>query len=82
MDLFGRKRGDWVKKVQGTPAQISKSYVNNTISENKEVTGDGKGGKGKGKADEGRTKTGIELAREKFAQNKAKKGTGVNKIAI
>ena len=82
MDLFGRKRGDWVKKVQGTPAQIGKGYVNDAVSESKGATSNGKGGKGKGKTDEGRTKTGIELAREKFAQNKAKKGTGVNKIAV
>ena len=82
MDLFGRKRGDWVKKVQGTLAQIGKGYVNDAVSESKGATSNGKGGKGKGKTDEGRTKTGIELAREKFAQNKAKKGTGVNKIAV
>ena len=78
MDLFKRKRGDWVKRVQGTaPGQTGKGYVNDSETPSK----DGKGS-GKGKTAEGeRKKTGIELARQKFAQNKAKKATGVNKIA-
>jgi nucleolar protein 9 len=77
MDIFKRKRGDWVKKVQGTvPGQMGKGYVNDAVAE-------GKDGKGKGKAVGGeKKKTGIELAREKFAQNRAKKGTGVNKIQV
>jgi nucleolar protein 9 len=81
MDLFGRKRGEWVKKVQGSPTQTGKGYNHDGAAESKE-SGKG-GGKGKGKAvEEGRKKTGIELAREKYAQNKTKKGTGVNKIAV
>lgn len=60
--------------MQGTPSQLGKGFGHDGVSES---------GKGKGMAvEEGRKKTGIELAREKFAQNKAKKGTGVNKIAI
>ena len=80
MDIFKRKRGDWVKKVQGNVAgQTGKSYINDAVVEK----GSKGSGKAKGKAvEEGRKKTGIELAREKYAQNKAKKGTGVNKIAV
>lgn len=69
-----------MKKVQRTdPGQTGNVYANHIIAERK----DGEKGSGKGKVktlEEGRQKTGIELAREKFAQNKAKKGTGVNKI--
>ncbi|KAG0647047.1 Pumilio domain-containing NOP9 [Hyphodiscus hymeniophilus] len=79
MDLFKRKRGDWVKKVQGSVAgQTGKGYVNDAVIEK-----DSKGvPKGKGKVDDGKKKTGIELAREKYARDKAKKGTGVNKIVV
>lgn len=77
MDLFLRKRREWVKRVQGTPSQLGKGFGHDGDGESKG------GGKGKRMAvEEGRKKTGIELAREKFAQNKAKKGTGVNKIAV
>ena len=63
--------------MQGTPSQLENGFGHDGVSENKG------GGKGKGMAvEEGRKKTAIELAREKFAQNKAKKGTGVNKIAV
>ena len=80
--MFSRKRGEWVKKVQGSPIQTSKGYGHDGVSESKEGKGLG-GGKGKGKAaEEGRKKTGIELAREKYAQNKAKKATSANKIAV
>jgi nucleolar protein 9 len=84
MDLFGRKRGEWVKKVQGNSSSPSNrhgnGYGSKEVTESKGANGSGSG-KGKGNL-EGRKKTGIELAREKFAQNKAKKGTGVNKIAF
>lgn len=78
MDLFKRKRGDWVKKIQGiVPGQTGKGYIHDSDMPNKEANGSRKGQSAGAET----KKTGIELARERFAQNKAKKATGVNKIA-
>ncbi|APA14417.1 hypothetical protein sscle_12g091870 [Sclerotinia sclerotiorum 1980 UF-70] len=86
MDLFRRRRADWVKRVKSGDTQ-GKSNISNTVvlktqdgnanaMVGKEILGDGIGkphGKGKnGDKEFGgeRQKSAIELAREKFAAHK------------
>ncbi|KAJ8063483.1 hypothetical protein OCU04_007359 [Sclerotinia nivalis] len=86
MDLFKRRRADWVKRVKSGDTQ-GKYNISNTVvfksqdgnanaMVGKEILGDGIGkphGKGKGGDKEfggERQKSAIELAREKFAAHK------------
>ena len=79
MDLFKRKRGEWIKKVQGTvTGETGRGHVFEAVPE-KDAN---RRGKGEVRVEEARKKTGIELAREKYAQKKGKRGTGVNRIAV
>lgn len=106
MDLFKRRRGEWVRKVkeatpQSSPAEIKTSVLAgkdfHVEDANERVQANARGrGRGEkkvdikvsGKAEIQRQKTGIELAREKFALQKRKKemmkstkGTGANTIS-
>ncbi|KAF7876321.1 hypothetical protein EAF04_001416 [Stromatinia cepivora] len=86
MDLFKRRRADWVKRVKSGDTQ-GKSNISNTVvlktqdgnanaMVGKEILGDGIGkphGRGKGGDKEfggERQKSAIELAREKFAAHR------------
>jgi nucleolar protein 9 len=94
VELFGRRRGEWVKRVREGEEE-SKPFMGEGHGQGTEGAGvkgngvsvaqqrrmNGKGGKG------GMGKTGIELAREKFAAGQVKKGmkrngkaTGANAI--
>ena len=98
MDLFKRRRGEWVRRVKERAAITatggSLGSVPGVVEE--EVVDGRKGKKGEfkeaGKNEKngkhGKQKSGIELAREKFAMQKARKEmmtnnkrTGANKIS-
>ncbi|RDW67853.1 hypothetical protein BP6252_09249 [Coleophoma cylindrospora] len=76
MDLFKRKRGEWVSKVKNGEGGSSASagFISKTAAMHEETAApkekDTKGGKA---AAGGKKKTAIELAREKFAKTKLKK---------
>ncbi|KAB8292909.1 hypothetical protein EYC80_007274 [Monilinia laxa] len=92
MDLFKRRRADWVKRVKSGDTQGKVSIPSQTVLKSqdgnangiagKEILGDGIGkphGKGKGGDKEfggERQKSAIELAREKFAAQKIAGGKG------
>ncbi|QSZ31455.1 hypothetical protein DSL72_001020 [Monilinia vaccinii-corymbosi] len=89
MDLFKRRRADWVKRVKSGDAQGKVNISAQTVLKSqdgnanaivgKEILGDGIGkphGKGKGGEGGERQKSAIELAREKFAAQKFAAGKG------
>lgn len=92
MDLFKRRRADWVKRVKSGDTQGKVNIPSQTVLKSqdgnanaitgKEILGDGIGkphGKGKGGDKEfggERQKSAIELAREKFAAQKIAGGKG------
>ena len=81
LDLFKRRRGDWVKKIQG----VSSETVVPGSEKSKPSDARGKGGKmGAGnpnKAGGGGGKTAIEMARERFAEGKRAKENGGVRMA-
>jgi nucleolar protein 9 len=98
-DLFRRKRGEWVNKVKALGAEVAPvEVVPEMEAEGKEGKKNGrkdkhKGGKnGKGdKGGDGKGKSAIELARERFGAKRAGKsggfkgkrggqGTGANQV--
>lgn len=92
MDLFKRRRADWVKRVKSGDTQGKANITNQMVLKSqdgnanvivgKDILGDGIGkphGKGKGGEKEvggERQKSAIELAREKFAAQKLAGGRG------
>jgi len=92
MDLFNRKRGDWVNKAKAAGAEASKKLtpavpVANADNEDDDEVGKAqkknkKQNKGKGakdaKADPNAGKSAIQLAREKFAAAKIAKSAMKN----
>ncbi|KAI9643723.1 Nucleolar protein 9 [Ciborinia camelliae] len=92
MDLFKRRRADWVKRVKSGETSAKSNILNQTVLKSqdgnanaivgKEILGDGIGkphGKGKGGEKEmggEKQKSAIELAREKFAAQKIAGGKG------
>lgn len=90
MDLFKRRRADWVKRVKSGDTQGKSNIQSQMVLKSqdgnanavvgKEILGDGIGkphGKGKGGEKEiggERQKSAIELAREKFAAQKLASG--------
>ncbi|GAB7361327.1 hypothetical protein MBLNU230_g1383t1 [Neophaeotheca triangularis] len=65
MDMYKRRRGDWVKQSQNKAS-------NDGFQSFEEVEG-GAGGNGRGNAGEGVKKTPLQAARERHARNKAAK---------
>lgn len=99
LDLFKRRRGDWVSKMKSTPTPIVVAVVapEEAVADAEEPTkvNETKKSKkiadryGKGKAQVPSGKTGIQLAREKFAAEKLSRlsqsrneGSGANAQAI
>jgi nucleolar protein 9 len=88
LDLFNRKRGEWVNKAKALGAESIPSEAVIEAEEDDNVKGKRKGKKGGKAKGQEKKKSAIELAREKFAAGKPAKsgggfkgkGTGANQV--